>query len=57
MTIVVMRADVGTVLEPFLRLVTLYVTSRTRGLGGLEAWRLGRNQLIKSTDERRREVL
>ena len=38
MTIVVMRADVGTVLEPFLRLVTLYVTSRTRGLGGLEAW-------------------
>ena len=35
MTIVVMRADVGTVLEPFLRLVTLYVTSRTRGLGGL----------------------
>ena len=35
MTIVVMRANVGTVLEPFLRLVTLYVTSRTRGLGGL----------------------
>ena len=35
MTIVVMRADVGTVLEPFLRLVMQYVTSRTRGL---EAW-------------------
>jgi hypothetical protein len=34
MTVVVMRADVGTVLEPFLGLVTPSAASRTRGFGG-----------------------
>jgi hypothetical protein len=33
MTVVVMRADVGTVLEPFLGLITLS-TFRTRRFGG-----------------------